>query len=104
MNTILEHKRILFNNNKIRFENIKYINELDNNIYFYCGRYYESGHKEYESLSKDIYFHNTYAAARIWYNPDGSVESKSYYLNGEYLENIKSDKELKQYIKLQNIL
>lgn len=47
--------------------------------------------------------HKTDGPAIIRYNKDNKIMSKYFYLSGIYLKNIKSTKQFKKYLKLQNI-
>lgn len=85
---------------------------------FYCDEYYKPSdhnlfgpdyiyynnsllsHKEY-TMNKKI--HNTKGPAIVNYL-NGNIHNFDFYLNDERLIHIKSNKELRRYIKLQNIL
>lgn len=67
--------------------------------------YYENGNKEIEEYYVDDLLHNINGPASLLYDKNGKIRTQFYYIHGTWLVNyVNSDEELKQYIKLQNIL
>lgn len=66
--------------------------------------YYENGNIQRKVFCKNNSRHNQNGPAKIIYFENGEFKNKQYWLNECHLHDINSNKELKQYIKLQNIL
>lgn len=100
----LENKKRYYYNGNIKVNAYYLNNKLHNDNGPAYVEYYLNGNKSYESFVINNKNHNINGPAQILYDEDGNIISKFYWINGILISKIKSDKELKQYIKLQNIL
>lgn len=79
-------------------------NQIKHTIYYHKNNINNGKSHESFHLLPSESFHNSNGPARIWYNINGDLAIKEYWYNGEFMIDINSDKELKRYIKLQNII